>query len=99
MSQPTDKTTPFIGSFNPDSEPSVVVEKKSLVRRGVNFVKTHKKPVIATALLSGLVGVSAFVGRKTAPSIDGVYIPEPEVDYTADLEELARLEAEATETA
>lgn len=67
-------THDHIASINPDSS----IEKPSLVSRGVNFVKTHKKATIAVAAVSGLVVASALVNRNAAVSVD---IPEfPEAD-------------------
>lgn len=54
----------------PETEEQAVVEKQSLVKRGVAFVKTHKKTTIAVVALTGLVGVAALTGKKTADSTD-----------------------------
>lgn len=71
MSKSTDNTTPIVvAAPTPENETSEVVVKQSLVKRGVNFVKTHKKSTIAVAGLMGLVGVSALAGRATAPTND-----------------------------
>jgi hypothetical protein len=82
MSQPTDNPTPLtVASTATDN--GAVVEKPSRRQRVVSFVKSHKKATIAVAALTGLVGVSAYAGRKTAPSIDST-TPEP---YEYDPEE------------
>lgn len=86
MSQSQKTTTPTIVP-NPEHEESKVVEKKSLVQRGVGFVKSHKKTTIAVAALAGLVGVSALAGRATAPSNDFA-APVPELETPEDLEDL-----------
>lgn len=67
MSQSHQTPKPVIVQNETQAE---VVEKKSLVKRGVNFVKSHKKTAIAVAALAGLVGMSAYAGRATAPSND-----------------------------
>lgn len=48
-----------------DVEETETAEKKSFVKKGVNFVKTHKKSTIAVVALAGLVGASALLGRGT----------------------------------
>lgn len=64
----------------------VVEEKQSFVHKTKAFVKNHKKPAIAVGALVGLVGVSAFVGRKTAPPIDTLdFDPTPESMEQAEL--------------
>ena len=68
MSKSTD--TPNVTLVNESNAQEGSVEKQSLVKRGVNFVKTHKKATIAVSALAGLVAVSAVAGRKTAPSIE-----------------------------
>lgn len=68
MSKSTD--TPNVTLVNESNAQEDSVEKQSLVKRGVNFVKTHKKATIAVSALAGLVAVSAVAGRKTAPSIE-----------------------------
>jgi hypothetical protein len=75
MSNPTDNPTPLtVASTATDN--GAVVEKPSRRQRVATFVKTHKKPLIAGSLLTGLVGISAYAGRKTAPSIDDATVPE-----------------------
>jgi hypothetical protein len=91
MSQSQKTTTPTIVP-NPEHEESKVVEKKSLVKRGVNYVKTHKKTTIAVAALAGLVGVSALAGRSTAPSND---LADPTLELEAP-EAAEDLETETT---
>jgi len=83
-SNPTD--TPDVIHVATDvSEPTEApVEKQSIAKRGVAFVKTHKKPALAVAALLGLVGVAAVAGRKTAslPEFDATLElnPAPETD-------------------
>ena len=73
-----------LAAVSPEQE--TVVVKQSLVAKTKTFVKTHKKATISVVALTGLVGVSALVGRKTAPTIDniqleGIYV-EDSVDDT-----------------
>ena len=53
------------------------IEKPSLVKRGVAFVKTHKKATIAVSLVTGLVVANAIANRgdDDSPVIEGVYVP------------------------
>jgi hypothetical protein len=62
-----DKSTVIVPSV-PESEEQVLVEKQSLVKRGVGYVKTHKKTTIAVGALVGLIGVAALTGKKTSDS-------------------------------
>lgn len=59
-------------------------QKPSLYRRGVEFVKTHKKTTIAVGLGAGLIGLAAVTGRKQEPlpTFDSVVedAEEPESD-------------------
>lgn len=59
MSKPTE--TPIAAVPTPD-ESSEVVVKENLVKRGINFVKSHKKAAFAVAGLVVLVGASAALG-------------------------------------
>ena len=71
----TDKPK-FTAVPNVDTEP---VEKQSLVKRGVHFVKSHKKAAIAVAALTGLAVVSALATVETADddSVDEETVYEP----------------------
>lgn len=94
MSKPNDPTKPVAVITDVPEKPQVV-EKQSLVKRGTNFVKSHKKTTIAVAGLVSLVGLSALAGRKTAPSTDVEPTQEPVDDFDQDLEEFLQAEAEA----
>jgi len=63
-----DKSVPTVTTLPPSEENADASEetKQSFVQKTKTFVKTHKKPLIAAGLLTGLVGVSALTGRKTA---------------------------------
>jgi len=94
MSKPNDNPTPIVvASSVTDGEKAV--EKQSLVKRGVNFVKSHKKTTIAVAGLVSLVGLSAIAGKKADSSDDQIADPEPTNDFERELAELVELEAEA----
>lgn len=54
----------------PETNEPAVVEKQSFLKKGVNFVKTHKKTTIAVVALGSLVGVAAFTGKKVNDSTD-----------------------------
>jgi len=69
----TDKTATVTALATEESNEQSV-EKQSFVKKGVAFVKSHKKSTIAVGALVGLVGVAALTGRKTEPSTD---YPEP----------------------
>lgn len=72
----TDKTT-VIPVAAPAADETVVVEKQSFLAKSKNFVKSHKRPAIAVGALTALVGVSALIGRKTAPTTDYILALEP----------------------
>lgn len=90
MSQKTPiDTTPVITTV-PENEPEtseeIVEEKQSRITKTKNFLKTHKQTAIAGAAMVGLVGVSAVLGRKTAPSYDSPnFVLEPGHDVEADI--------------
>lgn len=67
MPNPTDPTVPN----------AAPIEKPNLVKRGVNFVKTHKKATIAVSLLTGLVVATAFVNEK----VDSVEIITKDAEF------------------
>lgn len=52
-----------------NNAPVDVIVKQSLLTRGKHFIKSHKRPTFAVAGLVSLVGASAYLGRKTAPTI------------------------------
>jgi hypothetical protein len=79
MSQPNETPIKVVPS---DETPEVVV-KENLVKRGVNFVKSHKKAAIAVAALVTLVGVSAALGGT---SNDDTLDSSDEDTETEDLE-------------
>lgn len=58
-------TTPIVTALSPE-EIAAEETKSTFVQKGKTFVKNHKKPLIAVGALVGLVGVSAFTGRKSA---------------------------------
>jgi hypothetical protein len=66
----TNTTDTNVSQLAPTADSTEVVEKQSFVAKTKAFVKNHKKSTIAVGALVGLVGVSALVGRKTAPSTD-----------------------------
>ncbi len=62
-----DKSVPNVTTLPSPEEAAAAEETKpSFAQKTKTFVKTHKKPLIAAGLLTGLVGVSALTGRKTA---------------------------------
>lgn len=87
MSKTTPDTEPVIVTnvFQTPDAAVETVEKPNLVRRGVNFVKRHKKASIAVASLGTLVVASALIGRKDDSSdttqpleLEGTYVPASE---------------------
>lgn len=94
MSKPNDNND-VINITSLEQEKTESVEKQSLVQRGKNFVKTHKKATIAVAALTGLVGVSAYAGRKTAPSIDDAQ-PSGTYDFDDMLADVTELDTDAS---
>jgi hypothetical protein len=73
MSKPNE--TPITAVPNSDEQPEVV--KENLVKRGINFVKSHKKAALAVAGLVVLVGASAALGGS---SNDAPVQFEPEME-------------------
>ena len=55
------------------------IKKPSLVNRGVNFVKSHKKAAVTAAILTGLVVANAYAARSNANS---VVLPQDLADVT-----------------
>lgn len=85
MSNPND---PNLNPVPSAEEETPVVEKQSFAAKAKTFVKTHKKPVIATGALVGLVVVSALAGRKTAPDAEVLILElEPAEETLEDVEE------------
>lgn len=74
MQKSTDTNVTPLTNESDVIEGVVVSEKQSFVQKTKTFVKNHKKPAIAVGALVGLVGASAFLGRKTAPAIDTLEI-------------------------
>lgn len=69
-----DTTVPTVTALSSESADTEET-KQSFVQKTKTFVKTHKKPLIAAGLLTGLVGVSAITGRKSAQVTLGVQSP------------------------
>lgn len=87
MSKPNE--TPI--SVVPSDENSAVIVKQNPVKRGVNFVKSHKKAALAAAGLVVLVVASAALGRESASHAN-----ESSDEITdADLEAFIQAETEA----
>lgn len=71
MSNKTNPETPVAAVPNPESTQSQEsTEKPSFLAKTKQFVKTHKKPLIAGGVLTGLVGLAAVTGRNKASSDD-----------------------------
>lgn len=71
MSEKTTTDKPVI-EIAPEAEieQTEAVVEPTRRQRAVNYFKSHKKATLAVVGLAGLVGVSAAVGRKTAPTYD-----------------------------
>lgn len=102
MSKPnTDQPTPLVvaGEATEVPETTPVVKKKLRTRisesKPVVFLKEHKTAVIATVGLGALVGGSAYLGRKSAPSTDLLILEPLDVTYD-DQDELDANEADTT---
>jgi hypothetical protein len=54
------------------------IVKPSLVKRGVNFVKSHKKATIAVSILVGLNVANVIAARK---NVNATVLPEDPADY------------------
>jgi hypothetical protein len=63
MSKSTETTTPI--TVVPD-EQAEVVKKENPLKRGINYVKNHKKAALAVAGLVVLVGASAALGGSSS---------------------------------
>lgn len=78
MSTETPKSGPVLTEATPAQEVTEVVKKPGFWSRTKQSVVAHKRPAIAVAALVGLVGVAAYVGRKTEASHDFQYTLELE---------------------
>lgn len=57
-----------------DSATESVSKTKTLINRGVNFVKTHKAATIAVVALTGLVVANATVDKKAVVTLAPIEI-------------------------
>lgn len=58
--------------------------KESFLKKAVNTIKTHKKVVIATAGLAGLIGAAALMGKNPEPVTDHYLVEDPEEEPSDD---------------
>lgn len=77
--------TTTISAVPSDGQPVEVV-KENPIKRGINFVKSHKKAALAVAGLVVLVGVSAALGGSSSNDDLNVMTDEEEQQFLAELE-------------
>ena len=68
MSVPTNPTIPSV--IVEDEE--IVQEKPTRIKRGVAFLKTHKKTTLAVVFLTGLVAGGVAASRIKASPVDSL---------------------------
>ena len=81
----SEKTTPIVHDVIVGE--ATEVEKKSRVKRGLAFVKNHKKTTIAVAGLGSLIVAATVFGKRADNSIPDLVENDTEDTEVIDLED------------
>jgi len=89
MSNETQKPSPAVAAV-PTTQETAPEQKVGFLKKTKQFIVDHKRPVIMTASLVGLVAAAGVIGRKSVPTqelileLETVTDPEPVAEESVD---------------